>query len=467
MKPATILVVDDQANMRRYLRTLLESDSYAVDLAADGTEALGHLEGGSLPDLVLMDVRMPGLDGLEALARVRGAHPELKVVMLSGDIEPPTIARALHLGAADYLRKPFRKPELDVILARWLPRADRPAETPFPIELEDLGDDVFFLAACPAMRELRGRAAQIAAADVPVLLLGESGTGKEVAARLIHKLSPRSRRPFLKVNCAALPSDLLESELFGYEPGAFTGAVRAKPGKFEMANKGTILLDEIGEMSPDLQAKLLHVLQDHEFARLGGRSTIKVDVRILAATNINIKEAIAERRLRSDLYYRLNAFVIKLPPLRERRDEIPFLLRHLFERLAARYGGQPTPPSARMLEACLAHDWPGNLRELENFVKRCIVLRNEEQVIAELLELLPKSERVLAAAAGAGVAAEASGTPRDLKTLVRGLKDEAEMEAIARALEQTKGIRREAARLLNISSKALLYKIRQYGLDRR
>jgi two-component system, NtrC family, response regulator AtoC len=290
-------------------------------------------------------------------------------------------------------------------------------------------------------------------------LLGESGTGKEVLGRLVHKLSPRAHRTFLKVNCAAVPADLLESELFGYEAGAFTGANHPKPGKFELCNKGTILLDEIGEMPPLLQAKLLHVLQDQQFSRLGSRSVIKVDVRILAATNINIPEALATKRLREDLYYRLNAFTLSLPPLRERKEEIPILLKHFMSRMSERYARPPLPLSPTMLQACLDYSWPGNLRELSNFIKRYLILGDEKLAIAELN---PKNGGNGGSHGEYG--AKAAGDAGGLKSLARSAKDEAEAEAITHALEETNWNRKQAAVLLKISYKALLYKIRQYGI---
>jgi transcriptional regulator with PAS, ATPase and Fis domain len=291
-----------------------------------------------------------------------------------------------------------------------------------------------------------------------VLLLGESGTGKEVLGRLIHKLSPRAHRTFLKVNCAAVPADLLESELFGYEPGAFTGATHAKPGKFELCNKGTILLDEIGEMPPLLQAKLLHVLQDQQFSRLGSRSVIKVDVRILAATNINIPEALANKRLREDLYYRLNAFTMQIPPLRERKEEIPILLKHSMTRMAERYARAPLPLSPALLQACQNHSWPGNLRELNNFLKRYLILGDENLAVSELI---PRND----GNGGSSGESSARGTESGgLKSLARTAKDEAEAQAIMQALEQTNWNRKQAAVILQISYKALLYKIRQYGI---
>jgi transcriptional regulator with PAS, ATPase and Fis domain len=318
---------------------------------------------------------------------------------------------------------------------------------------------VFFVAASPAMKKIRSQAKLVANVDIPVLMLGESGTGKEVVSRLIHKYSPRAHRTFLKVNCAAVPGDLLESELFGYEPGAFTGATHSKPGKFELCNKGTILLDEIGEMPPQLQAKLLHVLQDQQFSRLGSRSMIKVDVRILAATNIDIPRAIAEKKLREDLYYRLNGFTINLPPLRERREEIGILLRHFISQIGESYGRPSMTISPRLLEACERYNWPGNLRELGNFVKRFLILGDEELAMQEM-------QAGGGATAGGPSGMSATASEGGLKGLVRGVKDEAEIEAITKALEQTNWNRKKAAALLKISYKALLYKIRQYEIQR-
>lgn len=320
------------------------------------------------------------------------------------------------------------------------------------------------VAESPAMARIVTRLERLAPVDVPVLLLGESGVGKEVAARQIHKLSPRAYRPFLKVNCAALPPDLLESELFGYEAGAFTGATKAKPGQFELCNKGTILLDEIGELPPALQAKLLHVLQDRQFSRLGGRSLVTVDVRILAATNVDIERALEAKRLREDLYYRLSAFTVYLPPLRERREDVIPLLYHFMKRLAAHLGRPPLAFSPRLVQACVQYPWPGNVRELENFVKCYLVLEDEE---AALSELLGKNGHGNGDGRHAGVLRiqdHCFSRTSDLKAMVKELKAEAEKQAITLALEQTKGCRSEAARLLNISGKALLYKLRQYEI---
>jgi two-component system, NtrC family, response regulator AtoC len=457
---ANILLVDDEPGMLRYIRTLLEVDEYKVETATTGEEALARVQKGSQPDLVLLDLLMPGIDGLQTLEQLRQMKPGLKVVMLSCVNDTRKVVQAMRLGAHDYLTKPFQKAELDAVIDQCIGAG---AGQNYAGEVEELCDDVFFVAASPEMKKIRAQAALVANVDIPVLLLGESGTGKEVLARLIHKLSPRAHRTFLKVNCAAVPADLLESELFGYEAGAFTGATHPKPGKFELCNKGTILLDEIGEMPPLLQAKLLHVLQDQQFSRLGSRSVIKVDVRILAATNINIPEALATKRLREDLYYRLNAFTLSLPPLRERKEEIPILLKHFMSRMSELYARAPLPLSPPLMEACLQHSWPGNLRELSNFIKRYLVLGDEHLAAAELQ---PKPDggggaRVDPTGRAAVAGAESGG---GLKSLARSAKDEAEAEAISRALEETNWNRKQAAALLKISYKALLYKIRQYGI---
>ena len=451
---ANILLVDDEPGMLRYIRTLLEVEDYKVETASTGEEAVQKIEKGLRPDLVLLDLVMPGIDGLQTLEQIRKIHSGARVVMLSCVSDTRKVVQAIRLGAHDYLTKPFQKAELDSVIDQCLGTNQQN----YPGEVEELHDDVFFVAASPVMRKLRSQAALVANVDIPVLMLGESGTGKEVMARLIHKLSPRAHRTFLKVNCAAVPADLLESELFGYEAGAFTGAQHAKPGKFELCNKGTILLDEIGEMPPGLQAKLLHVLQDQQFSRLGSRSVIKVDVRILAATNINIPEALANKRLREDLYYRLNAFTLQVPPLRERKEEIPILLKHFMARMSEQYARPPLALSPELLQACQEYHWPGNLRELSNFIKRYLVLADEKAAIGELR---PRSD-------GTGAqfvpGAENGDSVGGLKSLARSAKDEAEAEAIARALEETNWNRKQAAILLKISYKALLYKIRQYGI---
>ncbi|HEV2521486.1 MAG TPA: sigma-54 dependent transcriptional regulator [Candidatus Acidoferrales bacterium] len=455
-----ILVVDDEPSIRKYLGTLLELDGYEVDTVDSGQQAIEKIEKGERPDFIILDVLMPELSGLETLKQLMHIDRSLNVVMLSCSNEVGTVVEAVSLGAQDYLTKPFEKAELDVAMLKCRQKRQLRAENKALREYCDtITEDLCFLAASPQMVRIRQQILQIAPVDVPVFIYGESGVGKEVVARMIHMRSTRRNQAFIKVNCAALPGELLESELFGFEQGAFTGAVRSKPGKFEQATKGTIFLDEIAEMSPHLQAKLLHVLQDHQFSRLGGRQLIDVDVRVLAATNVEIQEAMKSGRLREDLYYRLNVLSINVPPLRERASEIPLLFRHFLQKYSEKFNKVPMTPSEHLMEAAVRYPWPGNLRELENFVKRYVILEDDEGSFRELVEMSATRQRI------SPREEVAPAREQGLKALVRSLKDEAEMEAIADALEKTHWCRKDAAKMLGISYKALLYKIRQFGLD--
>jgi two-component system response regulator AtoC len=455
-----ILVVDDEPSIRKYLQTLLEVDGFDVAAVSSGKEALERIGNAERPDFVILDVLMPEMDGLETLRQLMQVDRTLNVIMLSCSNEVTTVVEAIRLGALDYLTKPFEKPELDAALLKSRQKQELRSENQSLREYcEQLTEDLSFLAASPQMLKIRQQVLQIAPVDVPVFISGESGVGKEVVARMIHLRSLRRQQAFVKVNCAALPGELLESELFGYEQGAFTGAVRSKPGKFELATKGTIFLDEIAEMSPHLQAKLLHVLQDGQYSRLGARAVMNVDVRVLAATNMDVKEAMRTGRFREDLYYRLNVLSLHIPPLRERTAEIPLLFRHFLVKYSEKYQKHAPDPSKHLLEAALRYPWPGNLRELENFVKRYVILEDDEGSFRELLEMTGQQHRT--------APREETPAPKEqgLKALVRGLKDEAEMEAIADALEKTNWCRKDAARMLGISYKALLYKMRQFNLD--
>ena len=462
MGAPNILLVDDEPSVLRYTKILLEIDNYHVETAASGEEALQRMNRGPAPNLIVLDLVMPGMDGLQTLESCKKMHPDQKVVMVSCVNDTNKVVQAMKLGASDYLTKPFLPPQLQGAVRKALAPAERMDEhvANRPAKgtemVDEIDDDLFFLAASPAMKQIRAQAALIAKVDVPVLLLGESGVGKEVLARLIHKMSVRAHRSLVKVNCAALPAELLESELFGYEAGAFTGAIKPKPGKFELAHKGTILLDEIGEMSAGLQAKLLHVLQDGSFSRLGGRANITADARVLAATNIDVQKAIADRRLREDLYYRLNAFTLTVPPLRERREEIPVLLRYYMNSLARQFGKNAPSVSDRMVQECMRYHWPGNLRELCNLVKRYLVLEDESLIIEEMRMRTRDGGEVEGASPAGG---------RGLKAMMRSLKDDAEAREIQRALEDANWNRKVAATHLNISYKALLYKIKQHGLS--
>src|ERR1700730_2795829 len=441
-----ILVVDDEPSIRKYLGTLLEVDGYQVEAVNSGTEAIKKIESGDRPDFIILDVLMPELNGLETLKQLMQIDRSLTVVMLSCSNEVGTVVEAIRLGAQDYLTKPFEKAELDVAMLKCRQKQQLRQENKALREYCDtITEDLCFLAASPQMVRIRQQILQIAPVDVPVFIYGESGVGKEVVARMIHMRSTRRNQAFIKVNCAALPGELLESELFGFEQGAFTGAVRSKPGKFELANKGTIFLDEIAEMSTHLQAKLLHVLQDHQYSRLGGRHLIDTDVRVLAATNVDVQEAMKTGRFREDLYYRLNVLSILVPPLRERAAEIPLLFRHFLDKYSEKFGKPASGPSKHLLDAAANYPWPGNLRELENFVKRYVILEDDEGSLRELIEMSSARPRTSPR--------QEQAIPREqgLKALVRGLKDEAETEAIADALEKTRWCRKDAAKMLGVS----------------
>lgn len=453
----SILVVDDDPGVLGYTKSLLELESYKVELASTGMQAVQLLNRGLEPDLILMDMSMPVMNGASTITACLKIRPCQKVVAFSCSSQPSMVVDALRAGALDFLSKPFFKSDLESILRRCFPpKQDAPASA---LAVEKVDGRTTFVSSSPAMRAIRARIDKVARVDMPVLLLGESGVGKEVLARLIHKTSARADKPFLKINCAAIPHDLLESELFGYEAGAFTGATKAKPGLFESCDQGTIFLDEIGEMTAPLQAKLLHVLQDGEFSRLGGRSSIKADFRVVAATNIDIEKSIAEKTFREDLYYRLNAFTVEIPPLRERREEIPLLLQHFLQRFANKYGQSTPRCSSRLTTACLAYHWPGNLRELENFANRYLVLNDEGLVVSEL-EKKTKREST-----GLDLDFSSSGPDAGLKSLVNRLKQTAEPKVIEEVLVGSNWNCKLAASKLKISYKALLYKMKQYNIS--
>jgi len=454
-----IAVLDADPATVEYIGGIL-ADRYSVNLFTQSAELNRRLKESPAPDLLLMDWHIAEdateENALGLLAKIHASKPSLPIIMLACSAELKEVVAASRLGAADVILKPFTKSDIDLAVQQGLKEADEPAAGDEITEIF-LDENVSFVRCSKRMREIESQCTLVARADIPVLILGESGTGKEVAAMLIHKLSARSQRSFLKVNCAAMPADLLESELFGYEQGAFTGAVKSKPGKFEICNNGTIFFDEIGEMPPGLQAKLLQVLQDGSFSRLGSRTSVKVDVRVIAATNIDIKASIAQKTFREDLYYRLNGFTVKMPPLRERTEEIPILSQHFMRKVSAKYEREPLPISPALMQALISHSWPGNLRELENTIKRYLVLADERAIIDEL------SLREDAGSFASG--GEDTDGGGGLKHLVRNLKGNAEAAAIAQSLENTGWNRKAAANELQISYKALLYKIKQYNLS--
>ena len=464
-----ILVVDDAEGIRTYLKNLLSLMGYDVLLASDGYKAIDILEGGATPEVAVLDIMMPGMDGLELLRRIKQIRPALPVIMLSVVGKAGTIVEAMNLGAADYLNKPFEEEELEIALRKLLETENLRAETQVLRERlrehEELEREPF-LWISDKMRRIHEILEQVADADVTVLIHGESGVGKEVVARATHDLSTRSNGPFVKVNCAALPAELLESELFGYERGAFTGASSRKPGKFELADGGTMFLDEIGEMSAALQAKLLQVLQNGEFSRLGGQVDVRVDVRVVVATNRNLEEMVETGQFREDLYYRLNVVNVFVPPLRERREEIPELVELFVRKYSLKYNRQLDGISDGLMQGFMNAHWPGNVRELENLIKRVVVLQSEDAIAEEILK-----PRHPISAAAAGPSAEQvveDFDPLDEETSLREIGRRAargaERIALSRVLQQTNWNRKKAAKILGVSYKTLLQKIKECGL---
>jgi two-component system response regulator AtoC len=459
----TILVVDDDESTRDYLALLLKTRGYEVLAAGSGEEALERIKSGPLPDVVLCDLILTGMGGLEFLEVARQLHPALPVIVLSSVDKIPTVVDAMGRGAADYLTKPFEEAELELAIRNALEKQRLRNEVSVlkrRLAQEEGGADL--TSASASMMRVRDVARQVADTDAPVLLVGETGVGKEVLARFMHEQSARRQRPLIKVNCAALPHDLLESELFGYERGAFSGALQAKPGKFEQALGGSILLDEIAEMGPSLQAKILHVLQDGEFTRLGGRQPIRSDARVFAATNRDLEQAVASGTFREDVYFRLNVVRIAVPPLRERREDIPLLTDVFLRQYAQRYKSAANALPAPVMEAFLRHDWPGNVRELENAVRRYLILPDVELALAELRQ--PRSQPQHAQAQ-APMAEAAAGADLSLKRIGAAAAAHAERELVVQVLAQTRWNRREAARRLNISYKGLLNKIKRWSLE--
>jgi len=461
----SILLVEDEPEVRSYLEMSLRCEGYSVETAGDGEDALICLRNASPPiSAVLLDIVMPRQDGLETLREIRTINPDLPVIMVSGASSPLNVVEAMRSGATDFLGKPVNYEELRKVVklaleSKPVSRISTPEKAAAPIS-----DDVY-VSANKTMRELQSVVAQIGWSEAPVLIQGETGAGKEVFARQLHARSPRAGKPFLKLNCAALPSELVESELFGYERGAFTGALQKKPGIFEQADGGTILLDEIGDMDFKLQAKLLHVLQDREFQRLGGKDTIRVDVRIMAATHCDLETAMVNRTFREDLYYRLSVINLRLPPLRECREDVVPMLEFLLKRHHVAGSGIPflTPP---VRQALTLYDWPGNVRELENFARKLLVLKDPEKMVNELRA---KASRLAMATAPAELAlnpaTESVNIRKPILEQVTQAKEQAEIEAILAALNSTRWNRKQAAALLRIDYKALLYKMKKLGIE--
>jgi two-component system, NtrC family, response regulator AtoC len=474
-----LLIADDELNMRRVLEAILRRDGYDVVTAANGNEALANMGRGI--NMVITDLKMPGLDGMGLLRRLSVDYPDVPVVMITAHGSVENAVEAVKLGAFDYLEKPFDQEQIHQIVAKamrthMLSRRDaRPEDPTSHGRFRLVGDS-------PAIRQIYAVVEKVADTPSTVLITGESGTGKELVARALHDNSSRRTGPFIKINCAAIPKTLMESELFGYEKGAFTGAVGSKPGRFELAHGGTLFLDEIGEIPVEMQVKLLRVLQESEFERVGGIKTIKVDVRLLTATNRDLAAEIASGGFRDDLFYRLNVVPIHLPALRERRQDIPMLVDHFIARFNERLKKQITGADPEAVERLVAHNWPGNIRELENVIERTILFCEGPRI---QLEDLPRefgggtvsSSQPDLVAAAAAVPAPASPVPSaappvgeevgSLKEAVRVETERVERDLIQRALDETGGNVTQAARKLQISRKSLQTKMKELGLRDR
>jgi len=424
-----------------------------VECLESGDQAIERLASGQPPSMILLDVMLPGKDGIEVLSNLKTIYPSLPIIILFGIGQIKTVVEAMKMGASDYLTKPFEEEALELAIENVLEKQRLKEEVKTLKQQLAYVEQGNILTSNPQMLRIIDIARHVASADVPVLILGESGVGKEVVASFIHEQSNRSDGPFVKVNCAALPHELLESELFGYERGAFTGAIRDKMGKFEQADKGTLLLDEIGEMSPHLQAKLLHVLQDAEFSRLGGKKPVRVNVRVLAATNKKLKEAVLKGEFRNDLYFRLNVIKFEVPPLRDRREDIPLLCTHFVEKYRERYQSPVQQFPKDLIEAFLRYDWPGNVRQLENVVKRYLILPDAD-IASELKG--NNQEQVVPVHTGNVSLKEVAGHAAEM----------AEKEVVLRVLEETGWNRKESARRLKISYKALRNKLKKWQLVR-
>lgn len=471
---ARILLIDDDAAGRTALRRALQRMNYEVEAHAAGAPALESLGDGTGFDLVITDIKMPGMDGLELLRRVKEANPELPVILITafGTIE--NAVEAISQGASDYLTKPLGLPEVRAKVAKTLESSHiRRENRRLKGENERLRKEAkghlglqALVGVSPAMEHLKQQLLQVAPTPSSVLVVGESGTGKELVARALHDESARASRQFLPINCAAIPNDILESELFGHERGAFTGAVGRKPGKFEVASGGTLLLDEVGELPLGMQAKLLRVLEEKSFMRVGGVDTIKVDVRIVAATNSNLEQLVAKGEFRADLYYRLKVITLTIPPLRERKEDIPVLIGHFLERLSREYQRPGLNLSRAAIAALEAGDWPGNIRELRNMLESLVVLSNGPDLgLGDLPPEYggtPETPVPVVAAAPAGKEASAA-TGAAAPTYEAGLPmAELEKRHILRTLAEQDNNRTRAARVLGIGRRTLQRKLEEY-----
>ena len=455
----SILVIDDDPKVPWILSEGL-GNGYIVDSARDGKEGIGKISetpASSRPELVLLDIQMPGMNGIEVLEKIKSIDGTIDVIMLSGHGDTKNIVESVKRGAAEFINKPFDVKEVEIHIRSVLEKRKLKEELVVLKEKLKKSSQDSLVGDSNTMSGVQSIIEEVADSELTVLIRGESGTGKEIVARMLHTKSSRGKAPFVKVNCAAIPRDLLEAELFGYEKGAFTGAHKTKPGRFEIADKGTMFLDEIGDMPMELQSKLLQVLEQQEFVRVGGIHNIHVDVRIVCATNRDLEVAIAEGNMRDDLFYRLNEITVNLPPLRDRRDDIPLLINHFIEKYAVLYSRPRKELKSEMIRQLQNFDWPGNVRQLENLMKQ-IVVRSDENVIYDTLKgPIPGAGRK-------GPIIDLSGDDYSMKGKVQQAVSEVEKLLIGKVLHKTNWNRRKAAKLLDISYRSLLYKIKEYKI---
>ena len=449
IRRSRVWVVDDDPSVRSHLTDLLVERGYDVQSLDSGEQVLHCLTTSPLPELLLLEIRLPLVSGLEILSALNQIGSRIPSIVLSRVNDIPTVVEAMRLGASDFLPKPIEAKDLEAAIARIL-ADDRPG-----FQASSCVADPTFQSSNRRMLQIRAMCDQIARADVPILILGESGVGKEVLARYIHERSGRSEA-FVKVNCSALPADLLESELFGHERGAFTGALREKPGKFELASRGTLMLDEIAEMSPLLQSKLLHVLQDGEYSRLGGTATLTSGARIIAATNKCLRSLVSVGGFREDLYFRLNVITVEIPPLRERPEDIAPFCDHFVGRYRAKYNSRVKQLPPELVAAFRDYRWPGNVRQLENSVKRFLLLPDLQQALAELESRTEESAAPPEPVPVANVS---------LKQHAASAAEQAEKELIFRTLNEVNWNRKKAAQRLNICYKSLLNKLHRWQAE--
>ena len=453
-----ILVADDEQSMREFLDIMLKKEEYKVSLASNGEEVVKLIDN-DLFDLVLLDIRMPKLDGISALKKIKAIAPETIVIMITAYASADTAIKAMKEGAYDYITKPFKIEEIKLIIKNALEKKNLQKEN---ILLKQVVRDRYhfgnIIGQSPKMVVLYDLLEKVSPTKTNILITGESGTGKELVAKAIHYNSPRKEKPFVTLNCGAIPESLIESELFGHMKGAFTDAIATKKGLFEVADEGTIFLDEISELPLLMQVKLLRVLQDKEFKRVGGTEDIRVDVRIISATNKDLEEGVKEKRFREDLFYRLNVIQIKLPPLRDRKEDVQILANHFLKKYSEELNKNIAKISPEALPILLNYEYPGNVRELQNIIERAVALESNQELTAHNLSSYLNEQPLLRKGP---IDIEIPNEGIDLEKMVEDL----ERTLLLKALDKTKGIKKKAAELLHINFRSMRYRLEKYGLN--